>query len=160
MISDHLCQRRGDLLPGQGRSADDTAHYNRGLALRSLGRYDEAIEAFNRTLALRPDHPGTLYDHARLYSLWEKSDQALADLRDATEGDAKYKRMALRSQSFDNIRDDPRFQELVAEPTPPEGDDASEPAPLSAGRYGCVAGVVAMRTVSSSPAVRCSAASR
>ena len=36
--------------------------------------------------------------------------------------------------------------------------NAQRSVALSAGRYGRVAGVVAMRTVSSSPAVRCSAA--
>ena len=36
--------------------------------------------------------------------------------------------------------------------------NAQRPVAFSAGRYGRVAGVVAMRMVSSSPAVRCSAA--
>ncbi len=42
---------------------DDTlSHYNRGNALARLGRYQEAIAAYDRTLAEQPDHADALFN--------------------------------------------------------------------------------------------------
>ena len=36
------------------RSEDATAHYNRALALKNLGRYVDALASYERTLTLAP----------------------------------------------------------------------------------------------------------
>jgi protein O-GlcNAc transferase len=46
------------------RNADMMANY--GSALKGLGRFDEAIAAYEKALAIRPDFAGALYNRALL----------------------------------------------------------------------------------------------
>jgi tetratricopeptide (TPR) repeat protein len=41
------------------------AHYNRGNALRELGRLEDAIASYERALRLKPDFVGPLVNRAR-----------------------------------------------------------------------------------------------
>ncbi|HEX73700.1 MAG TPA: tetratricopeptide repeat protein [Dehalococcoidia bacterium] len=86
---------------------------NRGVTYAHMERYDDALADFNRSLELRPDHTATLYNLACLFSLWRKTDEALAYLEKAISRDKKYREDAKTDKDFDNIRDDPRFKELV-----------------------------------------------
>ncbi len=104
------------------RPDDATTLMNRGVTLRHLERYDGSLADYNHALELRPGHANTLYNRACVYSLWNKADQAVADLGRAIDGDTKYRAMARTDSDFDNIRSDPRFQELVKEETPPAED--------------------------------------
>jgi tetratricopeptide (TPR) repeat protein len=90
------------------------AFNNRGIAYHKLGRYDEALRDFNHTLELKPDDPCTLYNLACLFSFWSKPDEALDYLQKAIKGDKKYRKMAKTDEDLDNIRDDPRFNKLLA----------------------------------------------
>lgn len=86
-----------------------------GEILRRLKHYDEALAEYSRSLELRPEHPFTLYNRACLYSIRQKPDEALEDLKHAIDSDEKYRGMARGDDDFANIRDDPRFKELVGE---------------------------------------------
>ena len=94
---------------------DPTTLTNRGLTYDELERYDEALADFNRSLEITPDDPNTLYNLACLFSLWGKTDDALAYLKKAIDKDAKYREMAKTDKDFDNIKDPPRFKEIISE---------------------------------------------
>ena len=78
-----------------------------------------------RPVARSAGHPLTLYNRACMYSLWEKPDEALEDLRRAIEGDAEIRELASADSDYANILGDPRFQELIGEAEPP-GTDTEE----------------------------------
>ena len=55
--------------------ADAESNYNRGNALARLGRYHEAIAAYDRTLAERPDHADANYNKELLEKELERQQQ-------------------------------------------------------------------------------------
>ncbi|MCH7838473.1 MAG: tetratricopeptide repeat protein, partial [Chloroflexi bacterium] len=130
---------RGNTLGDLGRHAEAVASYdraiqvdprnasalsNRGLTLIRLAppRSEDALTDLDRALELRPKYARTLYHRARAYSLLNRVNESLADLRYAIESDPARREQAYDDSDFDNIRDDPRFQELVGEDeTPAEG---------------------------------------
>lgn len=61
------------------RPADAEAHNNRGVALRELGRLDEALSSFNRALDLNPEAIGALVNRAHVMSSLGKPQDALGD---------------------------------------------------------------------------------
>jgi len=89
------------------------AVHNRGILYIKLGEYNKALDDLNRSLELRPDEPDTFYNLACLYSLWKKTEDAIAYLEKAIIKDRKYREMAKTDKDFDNIRDDPRFKILI-----------------------------------------------
>ena len=54
---------------------DSQSHYNRGNALARLGRYHEAIAAYDRTLAERPDHADAKFNKELLEQELERQQQ-------------------------------------------------------------------------------------
>jgi len=93
--------------------ADPVALYNRGTTYIHVGMYEEALADLKRSLEPRPDHPATLYNMACLFSLWEKTDEALDYLEKAIAGDEKYREKSKTDKDFSNIREDPRFKKLI-----------------------------------------------
>lgn len=53
------------------------AHYNKALALKALGQYDESMAEHNKALELKPDNILYLCSQARLYLAQEDRDSAL-----------------------------------------------------------------------------------
>jgi tetratricopeptide (TPR) repeat protein len=96
-------------------------HSDRGVALKRLGKFADALAEYNRALQLDPTHAIALYNRACLYSVQNQHDSALEDLEAAIELDRSNSRWAQSDRELDNIRDDPRFQELVGEHEPPTG---------------------------------------
>jgi len=86
---------------------------NRGTTHSKLKGYKEALADFSRSLELRPDNGGTLYNLACLFSLWGKTDDALAYLEKAIDKDKKWCEDAKTDEDFENIRNDPRFKKLI-----------------------------------------------
>ncbi len=132
---------RGAALGHLGRNKEALDDYNRALQLRPddprtlnnlgarllrLGRYDQALTDFNRGLQFRSDDSRLLYNRACLYSLQNNADDALHDLSRAIAGDLNLRATARTDKDFDNIRSDPRFQELVGGDQPP--DSAEQPS--------------------------------
>ena len=54
------------------------AHYNRGLALREAGRFQEALASYDRALALDPNHPGAHNNRAVALQDLDRVEEALA----------------------------------------------------------------------------------
>ena len=59
--------------------ADAESNYNRGNALARLGRYHEAIAAYDRTLAERPDHADAKFNRELLEKELERQQQQQQD---------------------------------------------------------------------------------
>ena len=51
------------------------AHYNRGNALAKLGRYEDALNAYERTLDAQPDHADALHNKALMEKLLEEQQE-------------------------------------------------------------------------------------
>ncbi|MEM1116754.1 MAG: tetratricopeptide repeat protein [Bacteroidota bacterium] len=54
------------------------AHYNRGVTLSKLRRYEEAIDAYDRALHLYPNHVDALYNKSVLLNDIDRNEEALA----------------------------------------------------------------------------------
>jgi tetratricopeptide (TPR) repeat protein len=84
-------------------------------ARRREGRLDEAREAIRELLALHPDTWGAPYNAACFEALAGNADAAFEYLRRAQALDPEAIKEYLAGDSdLDPIRDDPRFQELLA----------------------------------------------
>lgn len=73
------------------------------------GEPERGIEIFERTLAEFPGNPNVLYNLACFESLAGRTDEALAHLAEAVEGDPRTREWAQTDSDFDPIRSDPRF---------------------------------------------------
>lgn len=102
------CNRSLELRPD-----DPDTLGNRGITYGHLERYGEASTDLNRSLEIRPHHPDTLYNLACLFALWGKADDSVAYLEKAIALNKKNREDAKKDKDFDNIRDDPRFKELI-----------------------------------------------
>ena len=60
--------------------------FNRGCALRALGRRGEALEGFDRALALRPDDPEALVNRVNVLLELRRADEALVSAERAVVG--------------------------------------------------------------------------
>ncbi|MGP1371495.1 MAG: TPR end-of-group domain-containing protein, partial [Almyronema sp.] len=81
--------------------------------LRKLGRYEEAIAAYDQALTIKPNNANVTYNKACAYGLQEKVELAIKFLSQAIELDFKYREMAKTDSDFDAIRDDEQFQQLL-----------------------------------------------
>ncbi|TVQ07449.1 MAG: tetratricopeptide repeat protein, partial [Leptolyngbya sp. DLM2.Bin27] len=90
------------------------ALYNKGIALRKLGRTEEAIAAFDAAITIKPDFHEALYNKACAYALQGVVEPALENLKRAIHlSPNEYREMAKTDTDFDPIRADPRFQALL-----------------------------------------------
>ncbi|MFC2038526.1 tetratricopeptide repeat protein [Chloroflexota bacterium] len=85
----------------------------RGITLCNLERFEDALADYNRSLEFRPDNPGTVYNIACLYSLLNNPNEAIENLGKAIHFDNSCREEAKTDSDFDNIREDPRFKELM-----------------------------------------------
>ncbi len=93
---------------------DHGAWSNRGFVLMNSGDYENAIQSFDTSLKFLPDDADAFYNKACCFALWDKVEEAVANLRRAVElNPDKYREMAKTDADFDGIRGDRRFQALV-----------------------------------------------
>jgi tetratricopeptide (TPR) repeat protein len=90
------------------------ALHEQGLTLSELGYFQAAICAYNAALIIQPEYYQSLYNKAICHSLLGDLNPALEALRQAIELFPKCRDMAKTNTYFDAIRDDPRFQALLA----------------------------------------------
>jgi len=60
-----------------GQTDTATYHYHRGMVREAQGRYEDALDAYERALQLEPAHRGTLFRMAYLYDLRGQEDLAI-----------------------------------------------------------------------------------
>jgi len=88
-------------------------HYQRGVAMMNLGRWDDARESLDRArkLAAKADH--IVYAVAALDCLTGEADAALANLKIAIDLNGANRYHARNDEDFAFLQEDPRFTELL-----------------------------------------------
>lgn len=95
------------------KSEHFVAWTNKGNILKTLMRYNEAIEAYNHALELSPDSPDILYNIATTYALLKRKDKMLQHLAKALQNDGEYKDEAINDPAFREYWNDPTFRNLT-----------------------------------------------
>ena len=90
------------------------AHYNLGFAYYRRGKYDPAIESYNKALAIAHDNTLVHYNLARVYALKKKNALAIASLEKAISLDKSWIEDAQGDSDFETILSTPEFQELIS----------------------------------------------
>ncbi len=92
-----------------------SAYANRAICLAKLGKYADALVDCEKSIQLDPTDAHPYYNLACIHSLTGRTAEAFEALSQAIDLDAKYREDAKTDSDFDNIREDPRFKELVGE---------------------------------------------
>ncbi|NET60559.1 MAG: tetratricopeptide repeat protein [Symploca sp. SIO2E6] len=72
------------------------------------------IASYDRAIEIKPDDGAAWYNKACCYGLQNNIDLAIQNLQQAINlNPDKYREMAKTDSDFDNIRSEPRFQELI-----------------------------------------------
>ena len=93
---------------------ESRALYMAANALVCLGQSDRGLRWAERALALEPDEPMLLYNVGCIYSLAGKLDEAVDCLERAVAGGDAYVDWLRQDSNLDPLRDQPRFQALLA----------------------------------------------
>ncbi len=93
------------------RSADE--HYQQGVAMMNLGRWDEAREHLERARKMAPKSDYIIYAMAALDCLTGEADSAMENLKLAISLRPENRYHARNDEDFAFLQDDPRFTELL-----------------------------------------------
>ena len=93
------------------RSAED--HYQRGVAMMNIGRWDDARESLQKARKAAPKADHIHYALAALDCLTGEADSALANLKVAIELKPENRFHARNDEDFAFLNEDPRFTELL-----------------------------------------------
>ncbi len=88
-------------------------HYQRGVAMMNLGRWDEARESLDTARKLAPKADHVHYALAALDCLTGEADSAMANLKVAIELRPSNRYHARNDEDFAFLQEDPRFTELL-----------------------------------------------
>ncbi len=99
---------------------DASAHYNRGNALARLGRFDEAVAAYEQTLEYEPEHADATFNKALIEELIREVGPPRPEGSDDEPADDE----ADRSERVDGGGQDP--QDFDSDP-PPTSDEQATP---------------------------------
>ena len=88
-------------------------HYQRGVAMMNLGRWDEARESLERSRKLAPKADHVHYALAALDCLTGEADSAMANLKIAIELRPANRYHARNDEDFAFLQEDPRFTEFL-----------------------------------------------
>src|SRR5438552_10595940 len=88
-------------------------HYQRGVAMMNLGRWDDARESLDRARKLAPKADYVVYALAALDCLTGEADAALANLKIAIQLRGANRYHARNDEDFAFLQEDPRFTELL-----------------------------------------------
>src|SRR5947208_15481016 len=93
------------------RSAEE--HYQRGVAMMNIGRWDEARESLDKARKAAPKADHIHYALAALDCLTGEADSALENLKVAIQLRAENRYHARNDEDFAFLQEDPRFTELL-----------------------------------------------
>lgn len=88
-------------------------HYQRGVAMMNLGRWDEAREHLLRAKKLAPKADFVYYAMAALDCLTGEAESAMENLKTAIELRPENRYHARNDEDFAFLQEDPRFTELL-----------------------------------------------
>jgi tetratricopeptide (TPR) repeat protein len=88
-------------------------HYQQGVAMMNLGRWDEAREHLLRARKLAPKSDYVIYAMAALDCLTGEADSAMENLKQAIALRPENRYHARNDEDFAFLQDDPRFTELL-----------------------------------------------
>lgn len=93
------------------KSAED--HYNQGIAMMNLGRWDDAREHLDRARKAAPKADHIVYAMAALDCLTGEAESSMQNLKIAIQlrGENRYR--ARNDEDFAFLQEDPRFTELL-----------------------------------------------
>lgn len=91
-----------------------SAYCNRGASYAYMGQFKQALKDFNKAIELEPNDANNYYNKACAYSLMKKPDEAIAVLQKSISLDKDFVETARSDKDFNNIRDDPRFKDLLS----------------------------------------------
>jgi len=86
---------------------------NQGTILRALGRFEEAVESYDKGLALAADNPGLLYNKAATFAMLKKTPEMLALLERSVRLDPEYKDEALNDEAFRGYWQELAFKDIA-----------------------------------------------
>jgi len=104
-------QRMKPLADQNPKTPED--HYQRGVAMMNLGRWDEARESLEKARKLAPKADHVHYALAALDCLTGEADSALANLKIAIDLRPANRYHARNDEDFNFLQEDPRFTELL-----------------------------------------------
>ena len=81
--------------------------------LYEAGRYAEIADRGAELIAAHPEYPDLIYNLACCESLAGRKADAIEHLKLAIDGSPRFRSMAAGDSDFDQIRDEPAFQELI-----------------------------------------------
>jgi tetratricopeptide (TPR) repeat protein len=93
------------------RTADE--HYQRGVAMMNIGRWDDARESLERARKNAPKADFVHYALAALDCLTGEADSAMANLKIAIDLRPENRYHARNDEDFAFLQEDPRFTELL-----------------------------------------------
>ena len=89
--------------------------YREGLGLLQLGSIEEGVQAFDRALAIQPDHVASLVSRARALGALQRRDEAEEDYRSALEHEPKHLDLKVEVALFVADSDRALAEQLLAE---------------------------------------------
>jgi tetratricopeptide (TPR) repeat protein len=106
-----ICEQRINRQEMVPRTPEE--HYQQGVAMMNLGRWDEAREHLQRARKLAPKADHVLYALAALDCLTGEAEAAMENLRLAIELRPENRYHARNDEDFAFLQEDPRFTELL-----------------------------------------------
>lgn len=107
-----ICDQRVSRAPEpSAKSAED--HYNQGIAMMNLGRWDEAREHLDRARKSAPKADHIVYAMAALDCLTGEAESSMQNLKVAIQLRAENRYRARNDEDFAFLQEDPRFTELL-----------------------------------------------
>jgi tetratricopeptide (TPR) repeat protein len=104
-------QRMARIAEHNPRTPED--HYQQGVTMMNLGRWDEAREHLERAQKLAPKADFVFYAMAALDCLTGEADSAMSNLKTAIELRPENRYHARNDEDFAFLQEDPRFTELL-----------------------------------------------
>jgi tetratricopeptide (TPR) repeat protein len=107
-----ICDQRSTAAPGLSlKTAED--HYNQGIAMMNLGRWDDARAHLDRARKAAPKADHIIYAMAALDCLTGEAESSMENLKLAIQLRPENRYRARNDEDFAFLHDDPRFTELL-----------------------------------------------